>query len=165
VIYGTPFPSITSVPWIERDHYHAGKIAAGRLLRHGSDGLTVLTREKPMPGDYRMLMACGRNGSLHLPIGDIAGDHCIGYRSVRFAVTDLLKNPKSGQGFICRSKAARRRGFTSNRRRRTESGCRRRYSPLFGCVSSAGARPELPFPYLMSAMSPEVNWGTKSPGS
>jgi DNA-binding LacI/PurR family transcriptional regulator/DNA-binding transcriptional regulator YhcF (GntR family) len=156
VIYGTPFPSITSVPWIERDHYHAGKIAAGRLLRHGFRRLTVLTREKPMPGDYRMLDGVrDEMSSLHLPIGDIAWRSLPSdTEAVRFAVTDLLKEPKSGQGFICRSRPLADGALQAIAADGLNLGAD--VGIVLLDVYHAGARPELPFPYLMSAMSPEV---------
>ena len=156
MIYGTPFPSITSVPWVDRDHYHAGRISAARLIRHGFRRITVLTREKPMPGDYRMLDGVrDEMSSLHLPIGDIAWRSLPSdIESVRYAVTDLLKDCTDRQGFICRSRpladgaleAVAAEGLTLG----VDAGI------VLLDVYQAGARPALPFPYLMPAMSPEI---------
>jgi DNA-binding LacI/PurR family transcriptional regulator/DNA-binding transcriptional regulator YhcF (GntR family) len=156
VIHGTPFPSITSVPWIERDHYQAGRIAAARLIRHGLRRLTVLTREKPMPGDYRMLDGVrDEMSSLNLPISDIAWRSLPSdTEAVRYAVTDLLKDGKRGQGFICRSRPLADGAMEAIAADGLSLGVDAGIVLLD--VYQVGARSALPFPFLMSAMSPEM---------
>ncbi|MDZ4818779.1 MAG: GntR family transcriptional regulator [Planctomycetota bacterium] len=156
VIYGTPFPSITSVPWIDRDHYHAGRLAAARLIRQGFRRLTVLTREKPMPGDYRMLDGVrDEMSALQLPICHIAWRSLPSdTEAVRYAVTDLLKDNKHGQGFICRSRpladGALEAIAAGGLNLGTDAGI------VLLDVYQADARPTLPFHFIMPAMSPEI---------
>jgi DNA-binding LacI/PurR family transcriptional regulator/DNA-binding transcriptional regulator YhcF (GntR family) len=156
VIHGTPFPSIVSVPWIERDHYQAGRIAAAHLIRHEFRRLTVLTREKPMPGDYRMLDGVrDEMSSMHLPISNIAWRSLPSdTEAVRFAVADLLKQRERGQGLVCRSRpladgaleAITAAGLTLG----VDVGI------VLLDVYQQATRPPLPFPYLLPAMSPEM---------
>jgi DNA-binding LacI/PurR family transcriptional regulator/DNA-binding transcriptional regulator YhcF (GntR family) len=156
VIHGTPFPSITSVPWIERDHYQAGRIASARLIRHGFRRLTVLTREKPMPGDYRMLDGVrDEMSSVNLPISDISWRSLPSdIEAARYAVTDLLNDCKQGQGFICRSRPLADGALEAIAAEGLNLGVDAGIVLLD--VYQADARPALPFPYLMSATSPEI---------
>lgn len=106
VIHGTPFPSITRIPSIDRDHYQTGRLAAMRMLRRGFRDITVLTRDRMWPGDYSMLdgvrdaMIAARLALKSLRWRPLPHD----VEVVRHHVLDLLRSSNTKQAFICRSR-------------------------------------------------------------
>jgi DNA-binding LacI/PurR family transcriptional regulator len=156
VIYGTPFPSITTVPWIDRDQYNAGRISAARLIRQGIRSLSVITRERSMPGDYGLLDGIrDEMSAARLPISAIT------WRSlpadtdaVRCAVQVLLKNSKTPQGFICRSRplADGTAEAISAEGLKLGTGA----AIVLLDVYQTTTRQSPPYPYLSPVMNPEM---------
>jgi len=104
VIHGTPYPSITTIPWIDRDAHQIGQLLTEYLLERGCRHLLLLLRQQVMPGDHGLLdtvqqqlerAGTGRSFTLRcLPA--VKGE-------IQQEVTSLLTRRKGKWGIICRS--------------------------------------------------------------
>ena len=106
VIFGTPYPSIQSLPWIDRNATRAGELLIDHLLSKKCDEFVILFRQQVMPGDHLLLdsvlsrlTASGYSNSFHLrclPVDQI---------EVTAAVTQILESisPAKKVGILCRS--------------------------------------------------------------
>jgi DNA-binding LacI/PurR family transcriptional regulator len=156
VIYGSSFPSVTSLPSIDRDHYQAGRLAASRLIRHGFHRLTVVTREVSLPGDYRMLDGVRDEMSgAGLPVNAICWRPLPSDpESTRYAVADLLRARKEPQGFICRSRLQADGAAMAVAESGQHSGSEIGVILLDAYHATSKASPN--YPYLLAAMLPET---------
>jgi DNA-binding LacI/PurR family transcriptional regulator len=143
------------VPWIERDHFQAGRLAASRLIRQGFHAITIITRERPMPGDYPMTDGVrDEMSAAGLPLSAISwrplpSDPL----TVRHAVSDLLRENGDKRGFICRSRPLADRAAEAITMEGMRLGADAGVVVLD--VYQVAARKTPPFPYLSPTMSPE----------
>lgn len=105
VIHGTPFPSIKGIPWVDRDHAQSGQLAANWLIRQGCRSISIITRDKPLPGDFAMTDAV----SCEVRAASLAADSMSWRPSPMDALVvgqialDALAAYGRPHGFICRS--------------------------------------------------------------
>jgi DNA-binding LacI/PurR family transcriptional regulator len=106
VLYGSPYPSITSLSSIDGDHYQGGRLAASRLIQDGLRTLTVFTREFSVPSDYAMLDgARDEMNDAGLPLSQYAWRSLPSDGNVsRHLVHQMLRTDGGPHGFICRSR-------------------------------------------------------------
>jgi DNA-binding LacI/PurR family transcriptional regulator len=156
VIHGTPFPSIGAIPWIDRDHYQVGRLAAARLIRQGLRRLTIVTRERMLPGDYVMMDGVRDEMiAVGLPLSAILWrplppDNEV----VRHAVRELLSDGTPGHGFICRSRPP----ADGVAEAIADLGWRlgQEADVVVLDIYQANPRQPLPYPYLSPVISPEI---------
>lgn len=55
VVYGSLYPSVDSLSWLDRDHFAGGQLLARHALSQGCQKLIVLMRERFSPGDNPFL--------------------------------------------------------------------------------------------------------------
>lgn len=104
VIHGTPYPSIRTIPWIDRDTYQTGQLLTEYLLGRGCRHLLLLLRQQVMPGDHGLLDTvqhqleqAGTRRSFTLRcLPAVEGE-------VEQEVARLLARRKGKWGIICRS--------------------------------------------------------------
>jgi DNA-binding LacI/PurR family transcriptional regulator/DNA-binding transcriptional regulator YhcF (GntR family) len=156
VIHGTPFPSINSVAWIDRDHYQAGRLAASNLIQQGLKCLTVITREKLMPGDFRLLDAVrDEMSAAQLPVGNLTWRALPSdTETVRHTVLELLDAVRGSHGFICRSHALAEGAVEAIASKELRLGMDANVLVLDVYQASEGRTRQLP--YIKSLMTPEA---------
>lgn len=104
VIHGTPYPSVKSIPWIDRDVVQTGNLLTEYLLSRNCRHLLVLLRQQVLPGDHALLDTVQQ----HL---DQAGPQftltlrCLpaAEEEVEAEVLSLMSKRKGKWGLICRS--------------------------------------------------------------
>ena len=70
VVYGTLYPSVQGLPWIDRDHRRAARLLVEYFLARGHERILYLARERMLPGDHPFEDALAeRLGEAGLPSG------------------------------------------------------------------------------------------------
>jgi len=105
VVYGTPFPSMREMAWLDRDHRQIGQLLADHLLAQGFRRMVVMLRQHMSPGDYlaldhvqQVFAACG------LGLEDVVL-RCVpsAGRIVSEEVIAILEADCRPTGFLCRN--------------------------------------------------------------
>ncbi|PQO38782.1 hypothetical protein C5Y96_02555 [Blastopirellula marina] len=104
VIFGSRFPSIQSLPSIDRDHIAAGRLLTQCLVEQGVKKLGVLMRSQVLPGDHSFMDSIWRTAA---DLGLTPSDLTIRFlptddQAIQHATRDLL-HEHGANGLICRS--------------------------------------------------------------
>lgn len=104
VIFGSRFPSIQSLPSIDRDHIAAGRLLTQSLVERGVKKLGVLMRSQVLPGDHSFMDSIWRTAA---ELGLTPSDLTIRFlptddQAIQHATRDLL-HEHGANGLICRS--------------------------------------------------------------
>jgi DNA-binding LacI/PurR family transcriptional regulator/DNA-binding transcriptional regulator YhcF (GntR family) len=54
VLLGSPHPSVTTLPWIDRDHYDIGRLLVRHVIQRGAQRILLLQRDRVLPGDFEL---------------------------------------------------------------------------------------------------------------
>jgi DNA-binding LacI/PurR family transcriptional regulator len=55
VVFGHPYASVRTLPYVDRDQWEMGRLMADHVLRHGHQRVVILTRPRILPGDQRLI--------------------------------------------------------------------------------------------------------------
>lgn len=105
VIYGTPYPSILNLPWVDRDAATAGRLLTQDLLDHGYKRILVLMRSQQFPGDHSFMDEIRNTGSQ----AGLAPDELVlrflppDPEAIRHETAAILQNAGNTFGIICKS--------------------------------------------------------------
>ena len=104
VIFGTPYPSIKTIPWIDRDSTQSGILATQDLIKRGCDHILLLLRQQVMPGDHRLLDAVQTQISEAVPRLNFTL-RCLPLviEEIQQEVYGVLRQRTGKWGIICRS--------------------------------------------------------------
>ncbi|HWL10605.1 MAG TPA: GntR family transcriptional regulator [Planctomicrobium sp.] len=104
VIFGTPYPSINTIPSIDRNSAQIGKLLVEYLLAQGCRQFLVLLRQQVMPGDHRLLDA------VHYCLIEAGHRESLLFRCfpaergvIEHDVAHLLSSARHKVGILCRS--------------------------------------------------------------
>ncbi len=155
VINGSPYPSITSLPWIDRDQYASGRLLAEHVLGRGHRRAIVLLRERMFPGDHAFMdgvrdaMAAERLGAGSIIYRDLPVDKA----AVTAELQSLLKEMgKQLPAVIARSEPLGELAAEAVKAAGLRVGPD--VAVTIAQVYRRGNENPPPFPYIMTRMSP-----------
>lgn len=105
VVHGSPHPSVTGVPWIERDQRQIGALLGNYLLERGCRRILALFREELGPGDFvamdELLAGMSRAGlgAADFVLRTLPAD----LDAIKHCVADVLCADQRRTGVFCRN--------------------------------------------------------------
>lgn len=104
VIFGTPYPSIKTIPGIDRDSVQSGILAAADLIKRRCEHILLLLRQQVMPGDHRLLDAIQQQLNEAHPQPNFTL-RCLPLviEEIQQEVYSVLRQKAGKWGIICRS--------------------------------------------------------------
>lgn len=104
-VIGSLHPSITRLPWVDRDHRLAGRLLVEHLIGRGVERVVVLMRDRMFQGDHLLLDAvCERMGEAGMGMSALTV-RCLppDRAAIRAATVQVLEARQARTGIICRS--------------------------------------------------------------
>ncbi|HWB55039.1 MAG TPA: substrate-binding domain-containing protein [Tepidisphaeraceae bacterium] len=155
VVFGSLFPSVTSLPWIERDHFNGGRMLVEHALSQGCKRIIVLVRERGGPGDYlfndgiRQALANASMLTSALTIRPLPAD----LEAISAEVGALLEATQGRAGIIARSELLANGAIAAAERRGMKLG--EDISILVSDFYRRGADAPPALPHLVPTIGPE----------
>jgi DNA-binding LacI/PurR family transcriptional regulator len=160
VLSGTPYPSVRSLPWIDRDHREVGRLLAQHLLARGARWLLVVMRERMQQGDYLVIDAVRDTLAAAGLRGDALTLRCLPADTAATAaeVACFLESMRERGGILCRGAplAEAARAGTAATSLRPSRQPIIAVCDLFGAASTAAA-----FPHFRPLLEPH-EWGVRT---
>ncbi len=106
VVLGSLQPSVTQLPWIDRDHRRAGRLMVEHVLERGCTHLLMLQRDTVLPGDFELYdgvveaMHAAGLSARDLIVRNLPADQ----QAIEAEVTRALSRQDGRPGIIARSR-------------------------------------------------------------
>ncbi len=104
-IFGTPYPSVHGLGWIDRDHRQSGRLLVEYMLNRGLRRVLYLSRDRMFPGDHLFEDGiCETLTEAGVPLSGLMTLHLpADYETIRAAVSQRVKAVGAPLGVIART--------------------------------------------------------------
>lgn len=106
VLLGSPHPSVTTLPWIDRDHYDIGRLLVRHVIQRGAQRILLLQRDRVLPGDFELYdgvmdtLAASGFGADALTVRNLPDDAA----AIGAAVESVMRKYEQSTAVIARSR-------------------------------------------------------------
>jgi GntR family transcriptional regulator, arabinose operon transcriptional repressor len=155
VIFGTPYPSVHGMAWIDSDQHQAGQLLAQHVLDRGSRRVLYLSRDRMLPGDQLFEDGlCETLSEANVPLSGLTTLYLpTDHETIRTVVGNRLKMDGAPVGIIARSEPLAEGAAAAAADLKLAVG-----RDLFIVLSNAyraGNEKPVAFPHIRNAYSPQ----------